>query len=520
MDDCIERNAEDSLRYVADHLMGQACTKERSTLVLTGPVIGTVTDTTAAVLLEVDERATITCVLSDAKGSPQLRTTMTLAAQEPGAFALTGLTPDTKYHVAFEGLAAAQEEELRARSVVIKTLPTTINRLRLAAVSCDFPSRLSWSAQASGWSPWKELAEKTAAGEIDVMLHLGDQVYTWENGAMPSALRVMDLGLSPLSNAPVQRKMSKAASKFLQESYRHCWNQPWCAKALAHSSHLMIWSDNDVTNDFTCDFKADGTQTYDPAYLRVAMRVYESYQKQLRTPGSQLSLDVGPPPANPALLKEWLWQVYGFVGVFLFDMRGNLIDDAGVVHKGNERLGEAQKEAFQAALATPGVRCLVVGAEIPFVGPTPEAARKGVEGGLTFLCEHWPYNLHELTYVLDLLFAWKAAEAGREVVLLAGDIHVGVDSLIKDSETGLTIRHITTSPITNSVSPFFNPLDGTINERYSYTHKVLDGLHNYCSLDLSLSDDGVSVEAKVELIGVAEPKEPPKEVDGMKEPDA
>ena len=107
-------------------------------------------------------------------------------------------------------------------------------------------------------------------------------------------------------------------------------------------------------------------------------------------------------------------------------------------------------------------------------------------------------------------------------MLLAGDIHVGVDSVITDSQTGLTIRHVTTSPITNSVSPFFNPLEGEINERYSYTHKVLDKLHNYCSLDISLADDGVSVEATVELIGLAEPIEPPKEEasDGPKEPDA
>jgi len=39
----------------------------------------------------------------------------------------------------------------------------------VAAVSCDFPSRLSWEAQTSGWSPWRPLAEQAAAGDIDVM---------------------------------------------------------------------------------------------------------------------------------------------------------------------------------------------------------------------------------------------------------------------------------------------------------------------------------------------------------------
>ena len=102
-------------------------------------------------------------------------------------------------------------------------------------------------------------------------------------------------------------------------------------------------------------------------------------------------------------------------------------------------------------------------------------------------------------------FTWKAASAGREVLLLAGDIHVGVDSLITDATTGLTIRHITTSSITNAISKFFNPLEGALSERYSYTHKVLDGLHNYADLDLKLMPDGATVEAKVELVGVPIP---------------
>lgn len=50
-------------------------------------------------------------------------------------------------------------------------------RLRLVAVSCDYPSRLPWGGVGS-WSPWKPIAESCQAGEVDLMLHLGDQVYT------------------------------------------------------------------------------------------------------------------------------------------------------------------------------------------------------------------------------------------------------------------------------------------------------------------------------------------------------
>jgi hypothetical protein len=409
-------------------------------------------------------------------------------------------------------------------------------------VSCDYPTQLPWDVGT--WSPWKVLAQPAAAGEIDVMLHLGDQVYTWENQRMPAALRVMDLSRAPTVTARVRAKMSARASSKLQEAYRHAWGQPWCARALSHSSHLMVWSDNDVTNDFTIAFEPDGTQTYPPDYLRVATRVYQLYQKQLRAPGCvahPLSPNVAAKDESPAPLREWVQQVYGaplrewvqqvyggwcaewvqqvygaplrewvqqvyggWCAVFLIDMRGNHIDEAGVLRRDQPTLAPAQRVALSTVFDSPGVRCIIIGAEIPFVGPTPEGCREQA-AKLPFLREHWPYLLDELLWLLDLCFEWKAASAGREVLLLAGDIHVGVTSEIHDAKTGLTIQHLTTSPITNNVSAFFNPLEGKLSERYSYTHTVLDGLHNYAQVDVALANDGESVSLQAQLVGIPLP---------------
>merc|ERR1712187_145218 len=110
-----------------------------------------------------------------------------------------------------------------------------------------------------------------------------------------------------------------------------------------------------------------------------------------------------------------------------------------------------------------------------------------------FLKDHWPYQIDELTWLLDLCFSWRAAVAGREVVLLGGDIHVSVDSEITDSETRQTLRHITTSPITNSVGKFWPALEGKINDRYSYSHKPLPGQRTFCTLDLSFENNVASV---------------------------
>ena len=50
------------------------------------------------------------------------------------------------------------------------------------------------------------------------------------------------------------------------------------------------------------------------------------------------------------------------------------------------------------------------------------------------------------------LSSYLTAVPGREVIMLGGDIHVSVDSEIQDIKSGTTIRHITTSPVTNHVS--------------------------------------------------------------------
>ena len=55
---------------------------------------------------------------------------------------------------------------------------------------------------------------------------------------------------------------------------------------------------------------------------------------------------------------------------------------------------------------------------------------------IDFLKDHWPYNKDDLVRLLDLSFNWKAVnEDEREVIMIGGDIHCGVRSIIRDNET-------------------------------------------------------------------------------------
>jgi len=376
--------------------------------------------------------------------------------------------------------------------VVRTMLPAaSMQRLRLIALSCDRPARMEEGQE----NPWGRVAEICKSGGCDVMLHLGDQVYTKEHDWKTSAMRVMDTVEKPGVSEQLRHRMERQALERLQMSYRATWYPPEVATALAHSSHLMIWSDNDVANDFTILKKKDGSQAYTPSFLRVGMRAYRMYQRQLWDPEcvtSQKAVEGLPE------VEEWHFHVYGSCGVFMIDMRGNRIRPDGVQKEGNI-LSARQRRAIQEAFATPGLTCMLVCSEIPFVGDSPEAIREKAQK-FSFLKDHWPYQIAELTWLLDLCFGFKAAAHGREVVLLGGDIHVSVDSTIMDRLTGLALRHITTSPITNHVCGFFPKLEGSLNDRYSYAHRPLLGQRTFCTIDLSFSSGGVA--SRVELVGV------------------
>ena len=192
--------------------------------------------------------------------------------------------------------------------------------------------------------------------------------------------------------------------------------------------------------------------------------------------------------------------MYGPVGIFLLDMRGNRITGAGLQHSDNSLVSQQQWEALEEFFATPDLQVIVLGAEIPFIGDEPEKIQKDAQK-FDFLKDHWPYNLEELTRILDMSFHWKSQdEDKRDVLLLGGDIHCGVSSQIHDQDTDLTITHLTTSPVTNHVCKFFPALHGKLTDRYSFTHMPLgDSQRNYAEINITIKPE-FSVTAQLKAV--------------------
>jgi len=113
---------------------------------------------------------------------------------------------------------------------------------------------------------------------------------------------------------------------------------PATASALSQSSHLMLWSDNDVANDFTEKFDKKGRQMYSEELLSAGLEVYTEYQRQLWDPACKGKINQGAPHMN-----EYAFHNYGPLGVFMVDMRGSHISPAGQVHKEPAVISDEQK---------------------------------------------------------------------------------------------------------------------------------------------------------------------------------
>jgi len=270
----------------------------------------------------------------------------------------------------------------------------------------------------------------------------------------------------------------------------------------------MIWSDNDVTNDFTIARNPDGLQSWDKEYLSTAMRVYRMYQRALHDPKVntvQADLD------HRIDVEEWHSHIYGPLGVFFIDMRGNRIQPDGQIKpikamptdKLPNIMSDKQRKEMLQLFANEDLMCIVICAEIPFAGENPEGIQ---EKALKFpmLKDHWCYQMEELCFILDNAFKFKASKPGRECILLGGDIHVSVETIITEMKTGIEILQLTTSPITNDVSRFRPVLEGDIDRRYVYKHnpKPYVKQRTFAMLDISFdgADNQCTAKCRMETV--------------------
>ena len=101
---------------------------------------------------------------------------------------------------------------------------------------------------------------------------------------------------------------------------------------------------------------------------------------------------------NEGLVQEWHSHIYGKVGIFMFDLRGNRITADGVQQSDLPLISDEQWAAFEEFMANDQLKAIILCSETPFIGEEPSVCIAKVEASskCDFLRDHWYFNEQEL----------------------------------------------------------------------------------------------------------------------------
>lgn len=257
---------------------GQLIENDQRLKVSLGPVVGEVTATSAVVVLEVECRdknefkEVVSCQLykKDDKSEVLDVQEIEMTSKRPFAFVFDGLEAETPYEAVFLPIASV---------ATFKTKRQNVESFRLIALSCDKPSRLLMGQI----NPWKFVAKAVESERgVDAILHIGDQIYP-DNENMKHADKIFMEKFDSMSQEK-QEDMMNRGKELWRQKYRQDFNQIYKRRVLSQASNLMIWSDNDVANDFTTLKNDSGEPAYHPKFLMCGMETYRDYQRRLWDP--------------------------------------------------------------------------------------------------------------------------------------------------------------------------------------------------------------------------------------------
>ncbi|CAK4124761.1 unnamed protein product [Aphanomyces euteiches] len=447
---------------------------------------------TVNILLEVNSKAKITCVLTDIMSNTEIRVSQDVEANVPVSFVCTPLRPSSRYSYSFEGLANRED-----RKGVFHTPSKQLNALNIVAVNC---------------------------------LYLGT---------------VLTLYCIWVAKPPCKKSQMIAYVGFnhnLKQAYRQVWNTPFLRTVLSHTSQSMIWSGSDIASFFGRPAAAlikDGATNADMADMQLitnaakdAARMYFNALGWRRNDKEKLEqIEDDPPGEGSETTAEGQQQPttavvdyysirMDLLAVFVFDMRstdeGDQISCNGrLASPPTERplISEAQwlafeveiiltyflSHIFQGVCRKKRVRVLVLVMEFPLFLSSKAESFDGRGSSLyntTRLEAHWLSCPAQLDQLVSLLFRWKEKIDGRDVVILSGNLWFGLDTFIQDAKSSFGLHNYVTGPITGPVRKFPYEDEGSIlDKKFSFVHRFPPPQANYVLLEISIIEEQLPDES-------------------------
>lgn len=290
---------------------------------------------------------------------------------------------------------------------------------------------------------WEKLALEIKDEKIDIIFHIGDQIYAdhSESLKLPAEFQdIWNVSCQWLLAEPNHDNWIHYKEKILflyRQLYRTTFSHSPTQFILSHVSNLMVFDDHDAHDDWGVDPEDVDRSTAQWFVGKCAYRAICEYQHQQWkdidfneldriTDADELHID-------HVLTRDYHKHKYGAIGVYMSDNRGNQSVHYGEEQKSCPFLGLNQWKDLESAIgSTDGYfsdcKILVMNFPVPLVY-LPHNLNDAIARVYDDALGHWSSAQYrrEQIRMLDMLRDWVDARpvGERQIILTGGDVHIG-----------------------------------------------------------------------------------------------
>ena len=323
--------------------------------------------------------------------------------------------------------------------------------LRVAYTSCNGGEDEAEAARSPGGrnAMWTQLARRHEARPLHLLLMGGDQIYAdglWELPAMRAWVR---LPRRARLAAPFTEAMRAELEAHYLATYADVLGAPEVAGVLARVPGVMMWDDHDIVDGWGSRPPAWQASPVARGLFAVARRAFALVQ---------LGCDPDAPPPSGFASPEgahYGWEgAYGPARLVVPDLRSE--------RTRSRVMGPAGHAALAHALDAAAEPHLVVVSSVPLVNADLSMLERVVTPLMPLadlyqddLRDQWMSHRHAAEWRAVMERLLLAAEAGRRVTVLSGEIHLGAHGSAErpGGRAGARVEQLTASGIAHPPPP-------------------------------------------------------------------
>ncbi|OQS03865.1 hypothetical protein THRCLA_03850 [Thraustotheca clavata] len=376
--------------------------------VLVGPIIGLVDATSCVIMLEVDRKAPVTCIVTSAFTSEEQKILKILPAKRPKVFHFTHLRSEHHYSVRFEGISQF------TIMCHFHTLPLRPEKLAVALVCHDqllyFPTP---TCKPSLWTALETTLEEPFSN-INLVIHLGGQICPKEHPSLDTARAIVHAN----DLLDDKSKTADSVKEQLRNIYRHHWNLPGIKDVLAMGGHIMIPNEKDVIETLLNQHDGINLQRGGDSDINVD----EIIAAHLRDLADEYQLQLWP---KSSIKKYQYCHISGTFGIFVWPKQDQI----------------EVWQTLESFLDQPSLMTIIILCNQPLVDDSVEDLKEKAKVQTHPYVTTFPHHGQDILRLTQRLFDWKDDNEAKQIFYLCGHEFFGFDTVIQDVTTKLTSLH-------------------------------------------------------------------------------